>query len=243
MSEPVFFLLIFCSVLAFFMAFFRTHNRLLLVPSAVAGGAATLARFSAPPLSAAMGLALLANPRRTLRQRIADLLRFALIEGVIFIGWIGASAASNDHGIGREVRLYGNPDLERRVSGLKTLSTLIVPSMVPAVIRYALLVLALGLCIWLTAGYLGGVVRQWRGRRIVDDIVVPLVFGLFALFYIGFMIVAVYMEANLPISTRYALPFYIALVIAVTLAAGSLRFSSRGSVVTWNSRSVAASSC
>ncbi len=126
------------------------------------------------------------------------------------------------------------PDLERWVSGLKTLSTLIVPSMVPAVIRYALLVLALGLCIWLMARYLGGVVRQWRGRRIVDDIVVPLVFGLFALFYIGFMIVAVYMEANLPISTRYALPFYIALVIAVTLAAGSLRFSSRGSVVTWS---------
>ncbi len=106
MSEPVFFLLIFCSVLAF-MAFFRTHNRLLLVPSAVAGGAATLARFSALPLSAAMGLALLANPRRTLRQRIADLICFALIEGVIFFGWIGASAASNGHGIGREVRLYG----------------------------------------------------------------------------------------------------------------------------------------
>jgi len=233
MSEPVFFFFIFCSVIAL-AAFFRSGAKPHLLASGVAAGAATLARFSALPLSAAIGIAILANARRSIRQRLVDAISFAIVDGGIFMSWVAASMAMKGNGIGREMRLYGNPDWDRWMSGLETLSTLIVPGRVPGPVRYALLFVALLICVVLISRCILVTGRAMLSKRAIGDDVIPLVLALFAPLYVVFLIVAVNIEANLPLTTRYALPLYVTLVITLTFAAARREVFAGSRVLRWS---------
>src|SRR3546814_14002459 len=75
------------------LRYWETEERTWLLACGIGVGAASLVRFTAPPLGAAIAICLLINPRHPLRQRILDACRIAVVSGSIFVLWTFASEA------------------------------------------------------------------------------------------------------------------------------------------------------
>jgi len=220
MSEPLFISLMLMTVLLF-CKYFERRSLHLLFATAFALGLTMLTRFAGTPLLLAIAAILLLDRPRPLYRRLLDVAIVAAVSGAIFLSWAVGSKLAGGNSIGRELRLYGHPDAELWQQGLTTMTTLLLPTAIPEPLRIILLIAVFVGC--------GGVVWVYC-RRIVAGSAqgtamtfdrLPLVLGLFAIFYCLSMVVAVHIEANLPLNGRYALPLYIAGVMTVAVALGS----------------------
>lgn len=216
MSEPLF---LFCILLTLFavLEYWKAEQRVWLICCGAAVGAAALVRFTAPPLGAAIALCLLLDPRPRLSRRISDAAILAVVSGGIFFGWVLFSQSTAGRSLGRELTFHGNMDAEAWMSSLHSLTALFLPTQVPLLLRVA--VSAYLLC--------GAAYLCWRQRRNVlshpdgkgrlGDML-PTVLGLFFVFYVAFLLLAFWVEANQHFVGRYLFPVYVTTVIMATVA-------------------------
>lgn len=219
MSEPLFIGLVLATVLLF-CAYFRSRSNPLLILTGATLGLAMLTRFNAAAVALAISACLLIDQRMTLSRRIANIGVVAAVSSIVFFSWVVGSELSRGQAVGRELELNGNPDARLWFSGLEALTITLFPSDAPLAFRVAVLVAVIAICaaaIWIYSRRLlqdssqGGVLTLERQ---------PLILGLFVVFYFFFMVAAVHIEANLPLNGRYALPLYIAAVMAAAIAVG-----------------------
>ncbi|MET0365246.1 MAG: glycosyltransferase family 39 protein [Sphingobium sp.] len=223
MSEPLFLTMILATITAM-MAYWRTGEGRWLLAAGIAVGLASLVRFTGPPLGAAIALYLLIDPRFTLARRIGQIALVAAPSALLFLGWTILSELVVGRSIGRPLRLYGNMTGDDWIKSFNALQAWLVPDEVPGAIRTVLFLLAFAAAVVL-------LVRH--GRRALDQaaegqvdarmLVVPL--GLFFFTYLGFMIVATSIEANLHLNSRYAYPIYCTSIIAMTIVLAHARGS------------------
>lgn len=209
MSEPMFLFLAIVCALAFWR-YLEEDSLGWLLASSVALGLCMLTRFSAAPLGAALATSLLLYARqRPWRDRLLHLILFCGVSGAIFLAWIAGSTLAVGRSVGRSLWFYGNADWARWVSGFETLSTFLLPSQIPALLRYALTFCLLLAFAWIAVLALLRVLR--RQESPADRLLLML--ALFVVWYAAFMVLAVSIEANLPLNARYMLPVYLALVV------------------------------
>ena len=209
MSEPMFLFLARLSAMAFWR-YLEEDSLGWLLASSVALGLCMLTRFSAAPLGAALATSLLlCAPERPWRGRLLHLMLFCGVSGAIFLAWIAGSTLTVGRSVGRSLWFYGNADWARWISGGETLSTFLLPSQIPALVRYVLTFCVLVAFVWIAVRALLRVL----GRKAQPADRLLLMLGLFVGWYAAFMVLAVSIEANLPLNARYLLPVYLAMVI------------------------------
>jgi hypothetical protein len=144
---------------------------------------------------------------------------FFVVSAGIFTFWAAASKMLAGRAVGRSFWFYGNPDSDRWIGGLSILSSFLLPSQVPLLIRIPTLVAVMAGAAAIVARTAR---RNWLQSQLSEKDILILIFGLFALFYFLFMIFAVFIEANLQLNSRYSLPFYVSLVFVFVMAAANL---------------------
>jgi 4-amino-4-deoxy-L-arabinose transferase-like glycosyltransferase len=222
MSEPLFIFLLFCSFLILLGAL-GGGSRKWVAGAGLLVALAMLTRFTALPFGVAMAACLLINPGKPVKQRIIDAAVFGASSGAVFLGWVAASKLSTGQATGRDLSFYGNADAERWMSGLDTLTALLMPVQVPLPLRVAVLLFVIVCGVWLWMRYAREVLSRAPAGTAGADAMIGICLGLFVPLYLAFMILAVSMEANLPLNGRYALPLYVATVMAITIAVAKRR--------------------
>ncbi|MCF8709011.1 glycosyltransferase family 39 protein [Rhizorhapis sp. SPR117] len=215
MSEPLFIFAILVTVLVM-MRFWETESQTWLFACGIAVGLATLVRFTAPPLGAAIALCIILNPRHRFVERFMDAIRLAVVSGAVFILWAFISEAVAGRSIGRELKFYGTMDATTWMASLKAYTTLLLPSQLPLAVTVGVLCLVLLGGAWLSV---------WHGRRVfalaretrVVEAMLPVALGLFFLSYTGFLLLSTAIEANLLLNGRYTFPVYVTSVIMMTI--------------------------
>lgn len=227
MSEPPFLTFLLATIWAG-LAWFENGSRRMLIGCSVFLGLATLTRFSAPPLGAALALIIMLDPRRTLRRRLEYSALLAAIGGALFFAWVIISNMTVGRSIGRKLWFYGTMGPAEWWSSLEVMAAWILPAAVPMAIRIPLLAFLVGFAGW-------QVVRQIRllrsasaDQNIATGTWLQLILGLFFLFYMGFMVLSTAIEANLTLTSRYAFPACVALAMLLTLQVHALGQSAQG---------------
>ncbi|WP_375194388.1 glycosyltransferase family 39 protein [Sphingobium sp.] len=212
MSEPLFLTALFATVLLF-LKYRESGHLSWLIFCAVALALSMLVRFAALPLAATLSVMLLTDRNKPLPTRIRELMLLGGIGAAIFFAWAIVSQLIIGHSVGRELAFNGNTDAQLWRSGLNMLTVQLLPSAAPYPLRLVFLLMLTGAIIVLAVHWVGSKLNDPAGRT---DRNVVNIFGLYALFYIGFMLFSVSIEANLNLNGRYALPFYVAATIAAT---------------------------
>ncbi|WEX75266.1 glycosyltransferase family 39 protein [Sinorhizobium numidicum] len=223
MSEPLFLFLLLL-VLLCVLRYFRNARRVWLIASAVALGSAALTRFTAPPMGAAIVASILLNPRHGVARRITDAAIYGIVSASIFLTWSVISHLQKGHSIGRELWFYGNMGTSEWLSSLGALAAWLLPDDFPFAVR------VLALCAFAIASTGLILVHAYRTLHSARTMNVaygflPIILGLFFLFYMGFMVLATSIEANLSLNGRYAFPAYVMTVIAITITLAEFRDS------------------
>lgn len=221
MSEPPFLFFLLVTVSAF-LSYLETENRTWLKASAVALGLATLARFTAPPLGAAIAACLLLNPRHTLARRVGDVVLFTVASASIFLCWAVMSQIINGRSVGRALWFYGNMGADEWMTSLTALTAWLLPDDVPVAARIVLFGAFVMAVTSLTFFHARKTLRRAQEAKVVDDLL-PTVFGLFFIFYMGFVVLSTSLEANLALNGRYAFPVYVTTVLMTTIILADLR--------------------
>lgn len=221
MSEPLFITMIMATLIAF-IRYIRTSDQRWLIAVGAGVGLASLVRFTGPALGAAIALFLLIDTRYDLKRRIADVIRILLPSALMFLGWAAISQEISGRSTGRPLEMLGNMNSDDWWLSFKALTAWIVPDEVPAALRSALFLMALGASL---------VLLVYHGRRAFERakqnqpdaslVALPLAFLFFT--YLGFMVLATSIEANLHLNSRYAYPVYCASIMAVTIALAGTR--------------------
>ncbi len=176
-----------------------------LVLSGTAVGLALLTRYSALPLAAAAGLALLARRGASWRARLLEAGAFAALATAPLALWMGRNIGATGSALNREVILRP-PVPGVAVRFVHELSTWLLPSRSPASIRIALLAGAIAALGWLAL----------RGRRPGAPGRSPLerLLLLFLPLYATF-IAAVHLavDSTIAAGTRHWLPVYFAMLL------------------------------
>jgi 4-amino-4-deoxy-L-arabinose transferase-like glycosyltransferase len=219
MSEPLFICLTLLSA-PLLTKYMDEGQGKFLIAAGVALGFAMLARFTAAPYGVAFACALLlCGGKWSLGKRIRDIFVLALISGGIFLLWAIGSKLLVGRATGRSFAFFGNPDRERWVSGLESAAAFMLPDNIPDAIRFVLVVCILALILYLS-------VRAWIRASVSANParadLLAMVFGLITIWYLAFLVLAVNIEANLPINGRYLLPMYLACVIVLFSGLGRL---------------------
>lgn len=218
MSEGPFLSFLLLSVW-FTLDYVQSWRRGSLLLSAVMLGLASLTRFTAPPLGAAIVLLLLLDPRRPMKARLADCALVALVSGALFFAWIGWSQESEGRSIGRELAFNGNLGLAEWRANLEAFLAWVLPRGFGLPLRLVLLSLVVGYAgttAWRQLGEWRGV-RERAGHETGTGLALCVVLALFFLGYLGFVILSTTIEANLFLDGRYALPAYLLLIIVLAV--------------------------
>jgi hypothetical protein len=218
MSEPLFLFFMLLTLLAF-LRYLETDSRLWLVVCAISLALATLTRFVAPPLGAALAVCIVVNPRQAIGRRIGDATILAVVSASIFLFWLFYSHLTGGRSIGRELWFYGNMGTKEWLTSLEALTAWLLPDAIPFVARVATFaVFAVSIAV-LTFVHTRRALRRAHVARVVDDLL-PAILGLFFLFYLVFVVLSTSIEANLSLNSRYAFPIYVTtmLMAAIVLA-------------------------
>ncbi|TDW59627.1 dolichyl-phosphate-mannose-protein mannosyltransferase [Novosphingobium sp. PhB55] len=225
-SEPPFITFVLLT-LWFTLDYFERGARLDLLIASLMLGMATLTRFTAPPIGAAVVLVILANPRLPFGRRIADSALFAIPGAALFFVWVVASTLTVGHSIGRELRFYGNMGPAQWWANLETTAAWLLPDAVPLALRVLLLVAVLGFAGWQFARQLAAWRRVRPDATPRDEgcdprLAFSLMLGLSFVGYLAFVWLSTALEANLQFVGRYGFPAYVMLVMMVTAQASGL---------------------
>jgi hypothetical protein len=220
MSEPPFLFFLLLTLLAF-LHYLETGSRNWLIASALALGLATLARFTAPPLGAAIALCILVNPRQTFARRFWDAVIFTIVSASLFFLWTVASQLVVGRSIGRSLWFYGNMGTKEWLTSLEALTAWLLPDQLPFAVRVLVFAAFFLAAAWLTIVHTRETLRLARHAKVVDALL-PLTLGLFFIFYMGFMVLSTSLEANLSLNSRYAFPAYVTTVLMVTIVVANL---------------------
>jgi hypothetical protein len=226
MSEPLFLTL----TLLFFFAFVQlleTQSRVWVALAGLLAGAAMLTRFAAAPLVPTFILCRLLLPGQPLRRRAVDCAIMAAIALAAFAAWGLYSQLSTGHSTGRALAFYGNPDARRWLTGAIALASMLAPAELPRLLHFAFLLAALTATSYAAASYLRGCITRPAKRAADGYAAVPLLCAAFILFYALLLILAVHVEANLPLNTRYLLPVYVVAVLMASICAAQRRGAAR----------------
>lgn len=221
MSEPPFLFFLLATVLVFLL-YLETEDRTWLKVSAVVLGVATLARFTAPPLGAAIAACLLLNPRHAPARRFGDVVLFAVVSASIFLCWAVMSHIISGRSVGRALWFYGNMGSKEWMTSLTALTAWLLPDQVPVAVRIALFGTFVVAVASLTFLHARRTLQQAQKAKVVDDML-PTLFGLFFIFYMGFIVLSTSAEANLALNGRYAFPVYVTTVLMTTIILAHLR--------------------
>lgn len=184
--------------------YLETGRKPLLVTSAIAVGLSLLTRYASLPYIIAGGLGILVFGKRSRRSRWSDAFAFCgvgLLPSLLWAArnlWIGVSATNRSLGL-HPIQIH------HIKAALTTVSTWLLPTIVPATLRVmcslALLIALLGVYAYLRQSR----PRSGTGERIFLQIVV-----LFGASYSLFLIAIVsFIDALLPFDQRMLSPLYI----------------------------------
>ncbi|KKW90672.1 glycosyltransferase family 39 protein [Sphingobium chungbukense] len=224
MSEPLFLTMILASMWAL-LNYIRSGDRPWLLGVGCGVGFASLVRFTGPPLGAAIALFLLIDPRRPLGRRVADVAYVALPSALLFLGWAGISEWLIGRSTGRPLEWLGNMTAGDWLTSFSALTAWIVPDEVPFGPRAALFLMALAASLTLLWKH-GRRALSREGKPDPSVLAVPL--GLFFFTYLGFIVLATSIEANLHLNSRYAYPVYCTSVMAMTIVLARLSVQTGG---------------
>lgn len=232
LSEPPFIAFVLLT-LWFTLDYFERGARRDLVVASLMLGMATLSRFTAPPLGAAIVLVILADSRLSFGRRMVDSALVALPGAALFFVWVALSTLTVGHSIGRELRFYGNMGPAQWWANLETTAAWILPDAVPLAVRICLLVAVLAFAIWQFARQFAAWRQARLDRSCEQRIVFSLMLGLFFVGYLAFVWLSTALEANLQFVGRYGFPAYVVLVMMVTTQASGLDRNLRGIGTIW----------
>lgn len=203
----------------FFMSrHLRSGHPIAFAMAACLAALCVLTRFALVPVIAACSLTLLIYGHGDLRRRFTSSILFGLIASAIIIAWYLYDQTSGGTGIGRQAAFLGDPDAETFRAALATLSAYVLPNSLPSFVT-----LTAVLVVVLLLGFLIATALPARTRHTDDLPGLPTarVVSIFLLLYLPFLVLALFIEANLTIHARYLLPVFISgLVLAFSLIAG-----------------------
>ncbi|WP_150291522.1 glycosyltransferase family 39 protein [Sphingobium estronivorans] len=217
MSEPLFLTMILVSMWAL-LRYLGSDDRRWLLAVGCAVGLASLVRFTGPPLGAAIALFLLLDRRQPLLRRLGDVAYVALPSALLFLGWAMVSEWLIGRSTGRPLEWLGNMTADDWLTSFTALTAWIVPDEVPFAPRAALFLMAVA----------ASLVLLWHhGRRVLsreqaDPSLLAVPLGLFFFTYLGFIVLATSIEANLHLNSRYAYPVYCTSIMAMTIVLARL---------------------
>jgi hypothetical protein len=215
MSEPPF-LMFLLLTLHLSLTFMQTEDRYWLALSGVSLGLATLTRFTAPPLGAALALAYLLNSYYPFKRRLADATLLFAVSSAIFFAWVLANQLAGDQSIGRDLSFFGTMGQREWFKSFNAMAAWLLPDDVPKIIRHLTLLAVLGTFAYLAWQQARRTLRDFSTNKSGAGLLL-IVLSFFFLFYVAFVFLASAIEANLHLNGRYGFPAYVALVI---LAAG-----------------------
>lgn len=230
MSEPPFLTFLLATIWAG-LGWLESGSRRMLIGCSVLLGLATLTRFSAPPLGAALAVIILLDPRRTLRRRLDYSALLAAVGGALFFAWVIVSNMTVGRSIGRKLWFYGTMGPAEWWSSLEVMTAWILPAAVPMVIRVPLLAFLIGFAGWQVARQIRLLRSADAEQSIATGTWLQLILGLFFLFYMGFIVLSTAIEANLTLTSRYAFPACVALAMLLTVQVHVLGQSAQGQSV------------
>ena len=223
MSEPLFLTVIMATLLAF-LRYVQSGETRWLIAVGVGIGLASLVRFTAPALGAAIALFLIIDPRHDAKRRVADVARIFIPSAVIFLGWAIIAAEVSGRSTGRPMEWLGNMTAREWWLSFNALAAWIAPDEVPTAIRRILFLLAMSASLLVLVRHARSVLdRAAKGHAEPSLIAIPL--GFFFFTYLGFMVLATAIETNLHLNGRYAFPIYCTSIMAVTIAMAHVKIA------------------
>lgn len=213
MSEAPF---LFCLLLAIetLRQFWIGRQRGWVFACGLAIGVGALVRFTAPPMGAAIALALLCDRRVPLRRRFGDALILAAVSAFLFLGWSVASELVVGRSTGRALAFYGNMKTADLWASLNTFTIWLFPSLVPMAIRLVVTCAALAGATYLFVRHVRNMMRDEAPSA---SGLLTLALGFFFPIYLCFMVLAISLEANLTFNSRYGLPIYMTGIMMLTI--------------------------
>ena len=232
MSEPPFLTFLLLTIYASLL-YFESGSRKALIAASVFLGLATLTRFAAPPLGAAIALVILASPALDRKRKLTDVALLAGVGGALFIGWMIYSQLTAGRSIGRALWFYGNMGPKEWLSSLEVMTAWILPDQFPLAIR--VIVLAAVLWIALSFGFRSLKAYATDAGSGAPSIarVLSAILALFFVFYLLFIVLSVSIEANLTLTGRYAFPAYVMLAMLMALRIADYRATNPATRLGW----------
>jgi hypothetical protein len=204
--------------------YLETDSACSLVGSAICGAMAIFTRFAGAPL-VAVGLFVLLARRRSWPKKLWDCTVFTAIGVAPLATWCFVNIAIyGQSGAGREAAFLGNPDAKRFIEGAHSVASYLLPSALPAIIRYPIAAIVIATLLFFSAQYSLRYLRSGKQDRKAQAFEsLPYVLLLFLIFYPCFLLLSILVEANLPLYWRYMAPLYVAAIpLAILVARRSL---------------------
>ena len=210
LSDPLFFAL-FLSTVLLLARYGESGSVSMAALAGLATGLALLTRFAAAPIVVAGAIFILLYAPTTISRRILHCATFGVLAAVIYLGTMSIAGGSGAAGTGREFALLGDPGWLTFKNGFDSISSFFMPVAVPVVVRSAVVIGFTGIVTY------AGVVYALRSQGRSRGALIPQIMLIFAACYAVFLLVSVFVEANLPFQPRYLAPLYIASVISLAI--------------------------